>query len=61
MAVASTDFWLAMSPEDRIGCVFEMWDEQTQLQDLQDVQHEASQATSESYWRSSPAKGLSTS
>ena len=29
----STDSWLAMSPEDRIGCVFDMWDEQMHLQD----------------------------
>ncbi len=29
----STDFWLAMSPEERIGSVFELWDEQMRLQD----------------------------
>jgi hypothetical protein len=39
MDSVSTDFWLAMTPEDRIGCVFEMWDEQTPPQDLD---HEAS-------------------
>jgi hypothetical protein len=29
----STEFWLGMSPEDRIGCVFDMWDEQMLLHD----------------------------
>jgi hypothetical protein len=40
MESVSTDFWLAMTPEDRIGCVFDMYDEQTpgQVSD-----HEAAQ------------------
>lgn len=28
MDAVSTDFWLAMTAADRIGCVFDMWDEQ---------------------------------
>jgi hypothetical protein len=29
----SAEFWLAMSPAERIGCVFDMWDEQMRVQD----------------------------
>jgi hypothetical protein len=39
MDSVSTDFWLAMTPEERIGCVFDLWDEQTPTQD---PEHEAS-------------------
>jgi hypothetical protein len=40
MESVSIDFWLAMTPEDRIGCVFDMWDEQMRLKD---PEHEASE------------------
>jgi hypothetical protein len=40
MESVSIDFWLAVTPEDRIGCVFDMWDEQMRLKD---PEHEASE------------------
>jgi hypothetical protein len=40
MDSVSSDFWLVMSPEERIGCVFDLWDEQMSLQN---PRHEASQ------------------
>lgn len=39
MEEVSLDWWLSMTPEERIGCVFEMWDEQMRLKD---PHHEAS-------------------
>jgi hypothetical protein len=33
MDAISTDFWLAMSPKERLGCVFDLWNEQMRLQD----------------------------
>jgi hypothetical protein len=40
MESVSSDFWLSMTPEDRMGCVFEMYDEQVRIQD---PKHEASE------------------
>jgi hypothetical protein len=33
MESISVEWWLAMTPEERIGCVFDMWEEQMQLKD----------------------------
>jgi hypothetical protein len=38
MEEVDLDFWLRMTPEQRIGCVFEMWDEQMAFKD---PRHEA--------------------
>jgi hypothetical protein len=54
MESASTDFWLAMTPEDRIACVFEMWDEQMRLQD---PEHEPSQRLQRATGGVRPRKG----
>jgi hypothetical protein len=33
MEEVSLDWWLAMAPEERLGCVFDMWDEQMRIED----------------------------
>ena len=39
MEEVDLDFWLSMPPEERLGAVFDMWDEQLSLKD---PAHEAS-------------------
>ncbi|MGA3124335.1 MAG: hypothetical protein ABSF69_26550 [Polyangiaceae bacterium] len=36
MDLLSSEFWLAMTGEERIECVFDMYDEQTRLQEPDD-------------------------